>query len=869
MAVDKKRNLLIHDAPDKPAAIGDESKPDPRTALAEWANQKDEWIRQIARLVLQSGQGLTESDISRVYELFRQEQAIDERRLPPEPSLEVRSDTTEYEAPLEILTISDVHGVNALKSGSTIQFSPGLTILYGENGTGKTGYARILKALANSRTADKVLPDIFDPVVQEPNVIATYKLGDDEQKFVWKGEMGQLPFTRISVFDTPAITFHIDEDLTYVYTPASLAIFNHVSTALQGVRTRIDADVTELNRRATNLLSQFERGSSIYPSIESLGAFTDLATLEPLTKVSPSIDNDIKDLELAVAALQVNVMPQTIAILNRTDRVLNECIRFLTRLTDYDGSVYNKALERRAELQRDYTAFREELFASAHLPTALEETWEQFVRSGQAYRDHLKSEGMYDDGRCLYCLQPLNTDATILLSKYSDYLADKIAAEIRDTEALLRSVSQPIVESEFTETALFLQQNPTEIEVADLSLAREVWTVAIQLQEQLKGGHTVDLDQIASIRGRDAQLDAISATLQEKIRDLQQQVATRDQSLRAKQAELRELRTRLTLKQVWPEVVKQVQCAKEANKLSTLSAQPIPQVVRQVTELSKRASAQLINANFGKLFEEESKILRAPNLQLEFVGRQGRVQRRKVLEGNYKPSKVLSEGEQKVLALADFLAEARLTGITAPIVFDDPVSSLDHRRVQEVANRIHLLAKTNQVIVFTHDILFTTSLLSRFENSDRCTYLSVTDEDGKGIITRASGPRWDTIKNLAARVNETIQLAKTQQGDDRAASVRTGYSHIRAWCEVFVERELLAQVTERYQPNVRMTLLANIKPLALPDAIATVSRVFEVACRFIDGHSQPLPVLDVGPTLPGLEDDWKTLIDCRKKYLAS
>lgn len=68
-----------------------------------------------------------------------------------------------------------------------------------------------------------------------------------------------------------------------------------------------------------------------------------------------------------------------------------------------------------------------------------------------------------------------------------------------------------------------------------------------------------------------------------------------------------------------------------------------------MTELSKAANDQLINQNFEQLFIEECEALRAPSLQLEFVGREGSAQRRKVLTGKHRPSKVLSEGEQKVL----------------------------------------------------------------------------------------------------------------------------------------------------------------------------------------------------------------------------
>ncbi|MGL1636573.1 hypothetical protein ACSTI0_00785, partial [Vibrio parahaemolyticus] len=58
-----------------------------------------------------------------------------------------------------------------------------------------------------------------------------------------------------------------------------------------------------------------------------------------------------------------------------------------------------------------------------------------------------------------------------------------------------------------------------------------------------------------------------------------------------------------------------------------------------------------------------------------------------------------------------------------------------------------------------------------------------------------------------------------------------------------------------------------IKIAALPAAIETVNRVFEEACRYIDGHSQPLPTLNVSPTLAGLEAHWAELSGARAAYL--
>lgn len=841
--------------------------PDPRTALADWANRSDEWARFIVRQVLSTGRPLPSNDVDHAYNLFRQEKSLDERILPPEAPLEIEASQDVADLPLAITKVSDVTGVNALVSGSVIEPHAGLTILFGENGTGKTGYARIFKALADSRTADVILGDIAAAADEAQSAKIAFALGDDEKELIWAGQRGHAPFTRMSIFDSPSVNFHVDNDLEYVYVPAVLALFNHVIAGIKAVQLRIDGAVSELGTGTSTLLSRFPKDSSVYPLIETLGAATDLDDLKARADNDPKVDDRIDALRRAVAALEANTIAAQITLRQRAERVLAQATVATTTLTNFNVTAYNGSLIKRSELQADYKAFRAELFKAADVPAEPEETWEAFVSSGEAYRRHLDTLGVHDGDRCLYCRQSLADPAKDLVTKYGDYLADKISADIAAINSQISGLTAPLRSVDISEVESLLKEHDgRDDQPSFYSHLAQLERVLDVVRSAVGDESTAPNDLHSEISLLVTELETALAVTAEELVELRKQAANRANALAEKKKQVTELIAAAELSKSWASIQSQAQNAKEADRLRIL-ARALPNLSRSVTELSKTASDQLINQNFDKLFIEECRALRAPDLKVEFVGRQGRAQRRKVLSGKHKPSKVLSEGEQKVLAMADFLAEARLAGITAPVIFDDPVSSLDHRRINEVARRVALLAEDNQVIVFTHDVFFATTLLSLFEKSKRCSYFHVTDDEGKGKVTRATGPRWDSLNSLKKNINETIQAASSVDGEARGALVREGYDWIRAWCEVFTETELLQGVSQRYQPNIRMTVLPHIKAEALPAAITVVTRVFEDACRYIAGHSQPLPTLGISPTLPGLEAHWQELHDCRKAYM--
>ena len=73
---------------------------------------------------------------------------------------------------------------------------------------------------------------------------------------------------------------------------------------------------------------------------------------------------------------------------------------------------------------------------------------------------------------------------------------------------------------------------------------------------------------------------------------------------------------------------------------------------------------------------------------------------------------VLSEAERKCVALALFFAEHELLEVKQPLIFDDPVNSLDTTIIQHFAKRITEI--DSQVILFTHSAILL-SLLKEYD----------------------------------------------------------------------------------------------------------------------------------------------------------
>lgn len=849
--------------------MADLAKTTARGLLADWANQQDSWVRSLVGELLVTRSPIGQQSMKKALEVLLAEKGLATEPLAqPLANVKDPGNTSGEQADLRLESLTDVSHVNALTTGQEIEFHPALTILFGENAAGKSGYCRILKRLANVRSAEEILDDVDSNTPGTPTATIKYALGNEQHELKWDNAAGVAPFGRIAVFDSRAVGLHVDDDLNYQYTPGELVLFRLCHGAVEGLKKLLDEHIDSRRIDLALSSSSFTRGTEVFSMFESLGPATDVERLKALANFDAPCEERMRQLQLAISALQPDNLDNKAKAASADIALFEEVLAALNAVLTFEVAAYRKALDaavaaREAIEQTTTTAFKDAgILGQNHA------TWREFIDSAERFIAATHDPKFPHTGdACPYCQQSLSDAAAALIQKYRDLAKSKGQQELdaclgklETFKAALGSVEADALQQKLATRIASVPESGALAESLTPALAA-VRSLCEGVRQQRRIDDWIAPTGLVELR------DRIATTVKdasEKLRAAQSEAKQRETELASRTAQLRALQDRQKLAQNLPLVLKYLEESRWQAKAAAIT-KVFSAVLRSLTGVAKQASAVALHGDFEARFFAECERLRAPKLKLDFPGRKGEAARRKVVAGKHRVSDILSEGEQKVIALADFLAEASLQESSAPVVLDDPVNSLDYRRIYEVVARLTAISSTQQLIVFTHNIWFASLLLDLAKKN--CVFYQVRDDGRqKGIVSLETAPRTDSLSKLKATINEKLQEANKADGATRQALVESTYGSLRAWCEVAVEKQLLQGVVTRYQPMVRLTTLDQIKPAALKTATDAIVPVYERACRAIEAHSQPLETLNVRPTLDELRQDWETVQQALKAY---
>lgn len=204
--------------------------------ILTWSADRPTWQRDALRRLVVNGD-LSDADIRAATEICKGDHGLAEK-------VEVKPLTNEHVpsqqgtvAAVSLESIFHHQGVNALAEDQALKFAPGLTIVYGDNGAGKTGYIRILKQACRARGQEEILGNVASGTVPpKATVSIRYKVGTEADGRQWTGGDPDEFISRVSVFDTRCAAVYLNERTDVAFLPFGLDLFDKLVKACRAVR---------------------------------------------------------------------------------------------------------------------------------------------------------------------------------------------------------------------------------------------------------------------------------------------------------------------------------------------------------------------------------------------------------------------------------------------------------------------------------------------------------------------------------------------------------------------------------------------------------------------------------------------------------
>ena len=209
---------------------------------------------------------------------------------------------------VNLLSVSEVEGVNELAPGQKLEFvSNGVTIIYGDNGAGKSGYARILKRACRARHQGNIEPNIYALQTTPVQATATIRFsvgGVEQPPEKWLDQDApHAILSAISVFDSDCASVHIQAKNEVAFRPFGLDIPDELARACQKVKEALTSHLDQIkkSRNPIFLKPPWKDTTEAGKALGALKYDTDIKKLEGLALLS---DEDSSRLERLKVSLE-------------------------------------------------------------------------------------------------------------------------------------------------------------------------------------------------------------------------------------------------------------------------------------------------------------------------------------------------------------------------------------------------------------------------------------------------------------------------------------------------------------------------------------------------------------------------------------
>jgi energy-coupling factor transporter ATP-binding protein EcfA2 len=804
------------------------------------------------------------------------------------------SGAPEETAKISLEAMTNLCNVNAVPDGSGLSFgSTGLTLIYGENASGKSAYARVLKRACSARHKEPIHPNVHKRVPATP-AKALFRIsleGHSGQLVPWEdGGPSPSVLTNICVFDSKCARIIVNEKNEVVYLPYGSDVFQGLVNLLQHLRQRLEQEKPSPEKL---IYQDIPKETSSGQFMNTLIHTTPVRELEQRTKWNPQDEQKLSELTRTVAKVEAeDPTQQAVKLRNQKGRIIElktEIDQIASALSEEKAGLLLEHIRNHVTAEKAFLISSQTSLADEPLHGAGETEWQKLYEAAEEYSTQIayKNIGFPNTAQnslCVLCMQPLSEDARQRFNRFKEFMERTTKKSLDCASDMLKRTLKQLEDADFPEIESY-KDALDEIRNREDQLSKQIEDCLLAMlarkMSMIHAGTSMEIRDFPPNPPNPSPCIAKVAETIEKEAAIIEKTAN-PQELSALRTEKAELQARKNLSERKSAILNYLDSLRTENKYDEcLKATSF----KHITNKGKTIVSEFITDRLKDCLDTELKYFGLDlALELKPSGVEGETIHELKLAGCQLPPKaaisdILSEGEQKALALSAFLAELKACQHESPIVLDDPVCSLDHQWRRKTAARIVHEAKSRQLIIFTHDIVFAHDIMDDVarENVPLCVqyiyrtagipgYADTNLPWGAGTIAH----RLDELKKLCSKARE---IHTTATDPEYSELVSTLYSKLRATWERAVEDVAFCRTLLRHRDHISVNLeFRKVSVLDLRDCEDLIN-AHKKCCDITESHdlsrargpSLPNPT-EISTDIASLED-WITRIKDKQKTI--
>ena len=184
---------------------------------------------------------------------------------------------------LRIVSIGEIEGIENLQPRKPIIFGEGNpNVVYGYNGSGKSGYVRIIQAACGKQDVKELRPNVFGTTPAKRCCKLEYEIGGLKATKEWKANEFALPeFAAIDIFDSASGRLYLSKESEVSYIPRSVAIFEDLVRVCEGVKQRLQQQKNTLYSKLPKMPSEYinTQTAKLYGNLKATYTESELAAI--------------------------------------------------------------------------------------------------------------------------------------------------------------------------------------------------------------------------------------------------------------------------------------------------------------------------------------------------------------------------------------------------------------------------------------------------------------------------------------------------------------------------------------------------------------------------------------------------------------